>query len=236
MLTVPGEDVDTSASPPDGSSAQWGSDGSPSCPPFPQAPRTPQLRLQRPAAPAPPVSRAPGAALVLLPRGCASCARACPGRVAESGQLRDRFRRRGPRVCQVGAFVMELEGAHDEGEVAEGLRGVAELPAGDGSHSSLSRPTSLRSASSRSNSSTASWRRPPPYSAIDEPEGAGEEHALAAGQPVVAVIGAVAQHEAVVASAPAGSRRSVPIMRGSSPAGTRPGGSAAGWRPAPGAP
>ncbi len=50
-----------------------------------------------------------------------------------------------------------------------------------GSYSSASRPTSLRSASSRSNSARASSWRSLQRPSLDQPEAAGQEHALAAG-------------------------------------------------------
>src|SRR3954451_17047731 len=89
-----------------------------------------------------------------------------------------------------------------------------------GSYSSASRPTSLRSASRRSKSSRASSRRPASASAVaereqglkelprlvaaaverervDEPERARQEDALTGREPVDALLGAIAEDEAV---------------------------------------
>ena len=70
---------------------------------------------------------------------------------------------------------------------------------GAGSYSSASRPTSLRSASSRSNSASRLVRAARQRVVVGEPERAGEEHALAGRQPVdVSSSRAIAEDESVL--------------------------------------
>lgn len=61
--------------------------------------------------------------------------------------------------------VAEVSCCVDEPDVAERLRGGTKLAAGGAVVSSLSRPTSLRSCNSRSNSTVASSWRPTPAKA-----------------------------------------------------------------------
>ena len=66
-----------------------------------------------------------------------------------------------------------------------------------GSYSSASRPTSFDTASSRSNSRRRLVDAALQLEILDEPEAAGEEHAFAGRQAVLALLGPIAQHEAV---------------------------------------
>ncbi len=84
---------------------------------------------------------------------------------------------------------MELERAGDQGEVAAGLRGVSELPF-------LADVPFLAEQANVVAQGQESFEKfgglctaAGAQESVDEPEGAGEKDALAAGQTVVAVLG-----------------------------------------------
>ena len=89
-------------------------------------------------------------------------------------------------------------------------------PLGRGSYSSASRPRSLRMASSRSNSFSASSSPADRDVGVGQPEAAGEERAFARRQAVVAVVRCCSAGRSRRPAARARSPSTVPMKRGSS--------------------
>ena len=93
---------------------------------------------------------------------------------------------------------MQFQRAHDEGEVAEGLRRVAQLPAGLDAPLLAEEPDVVAQRQQALEQLPGLVAPASPDQGLDQPEGAGQEHPLLAGQPVIALCRQVAAQEAVV--------------------------------------
>ncbi|MET3932189.1 hypothetical protein ABIE00_000235 [Arthrobacter sp. OAP107] len=102
------------------------------------------------------------------------------------------------RVAVPGTSVVELQGAVDEGEVAEGLGGVAQLPLVLGVPFFAEQADVVPKAEEAVKELDGFVVAANAEEGVNEPEGAGEEDAFGAGQPVVACLRVVAEDESAL--------------------------------------
>ena len=105
-------------------------------------------------------------------------------------------------ITPANRILMQFQGARHEGEMAEGLRGVAQLPRPlDGPFlAEQADVVPQREQALEEFGGLAGAGRP--QQRIHQPEGAGQEDAFVPGQAVVAVLRPVAQHKAVFGQLP----------------------------------
>ena len=125
--------------------------------------------------------------LTAAKRGNSSAPRYARSTDFRRARARAHRRRRCSERCSAGlSDVAQIAGGVDQRQMREAPAGNCR-PGGAlrGSYCSLNRPRSLRSDNRRSNSRTASSRAADHQISIDQPEAAGQEHALARRQAVV---------------------------------------------------